>query len=70
MTEETYLTTDEAAELLGFKAQTLINWRHEKRGPAYRRNHGRVSYSLSDLEAYKAANDVRVEPAAEQTQGA
>jgi hypothetical protein len=70
MTEETLLTTEEAAAFLGFKAQTLINWRHEKRGPAYRRNHGRIFYSLTDLEAYKAANDVRVEPTAEQTQGA
>lgn len=70
MTEETTLTPKEAAELLGVKVQTLTNWRHEKRGPIYTRTRGRITYKLDDLEAFKSASSVRVDPAIEQTQGA
>jgi hypothetical protein len=56
------MTENQAAEVLGLKVQTLRNWRHERRGPAYLKLSRRVIYTLRDLEAYQLKN--RIDPEA------
>lgn len=51
----------QAAKFLGLKnRQTLSNWRHLRKGPAYCRAGRRIIYRLEDLEAFLSAN--RVDP--------
>ncbi|BBO82468.1 hypothetical protein DSCO28_30340 [Desulfosarcina ovata subsp. sediminis] len=54
-----------AAEYLGVAVQTLRNWRHQRRGPAYVKlspgPRGRIAYLFEDLSAYR--QDCRVIPA-------
>jgi len=49
-----YLNTQEAANYLRIRAQTLRKWRFTGRGPQYHRlgatNRARVVYSIKDLE--------------------
>ena len=51
------LTPNEAAKLLRIAEATLRVWRHQGRGPVYRK-HGTwlVYYALKDLRAWSAAN--------------
>ncbi len=57
--ERIYLTDD--PELLAiWKANTLSNWRYEKRGPAYMKIGKRVYYRGDDLNTF--LNRHRVEP--------
>lgn len=52
------LTTRETAELVGFKEQTLKNWRATGRGPAFIRVNGRsVRYRLDAVQAWITAQD-------------
>ncbi len=52
----------EAAEILGFKnVQTLRNWRHEQRGPAYSKLGRSVRYKVSDLIEFAESRKVRVD---------
>ena len=53
------LTTDEVAELYGYSAGTLRNWRCKGRGPAYTRDGGVIVYRRKDVEAYQEAHRVR-----------
>jgi excisionase family DNA binding protein len=47
------MTPDETAEYLGISAETLAQWRSQRRGPAYIKLEGRlVRYRLSALESY------------------
>ena len=48
------LTVDEkkAARILGNKTQTLRNWRHQRRGPAYIKLGRSVRYLIDDLRDY------------------
>ena len=57
----TPLTTDEAAELLGLKSQTLHNWRHLRKGPRYHKLGRRIIYLLDDLEAFMESCAVNLE---------
>lgn len=54
----------EAAKFLGVAVQTLRNWRHLSKGPAYLKlspgPRGRVGYLLNDLEAYRTR--CRIDP--------
>lgn len=52
----TYLTEDQAADYIGVKANTLRNWRVQKRGPAYLKGTGSVRYARKDLDAWLAAS--------------
>jgi len=52
------MNTDEAAEFLGIKANTLEVWRTKKKGPQYSKIGRRVLYDINDLEAYFTANRV------------
>jgi predicted DNA-binding transcriptional regulator AlpA len=42
----------QASKLLGVAVQTLRNWRHLRRGPAYVKMGRSVRYQVKDLEAY------------------
>jgi len=53
------LTEVEAAKWLRVKPQTLSQWRHESRGPEYRKHGGRVVYPLSGLKAFSKANRIK-----------
>ncbi|WP_420104511.1 helix-turn-helix domain-containing protein [Bosea sp. (in: a-proteobacteria)] len=57
-----YVKPHEAASLLGTTPETLKNWRHRKRGPAYHRQGRSIRYSLFDLKAF--AEGGRVDPKA------
>ena len=49
------LTTDETAEMLRIKPQTLRAWRHAGRGPRSFKLGGRVLYAESDVRAFITA---------------
>ena len=54
---ESYLSSLQAADLLGIKEQTLRTWRSDGRGPKYIRlghRRGRVLYRVADVEAWLA----------------
>jgi excisionase family DNA binding protein len=46
------LTTDEAAELLRIRPQTLRMWRHAGRGPRSFKIGARVLYAETDVRAF------------------
>ena len=50
----------EAAALLGRSVQSLRNWRHLRRGPAYTKQGRSVSYLVADLHSYLQA--CRIDP--------
>lgn len=49
MNIEQQLKSDEAAKFLRFSRQTLCNWRHTNRGPAYIKLGGSIRYRVTDL---------------------
>jgi len=49
----TYLSPDEVAARWRVSVRTLERWRWKKTGPHYHKLGGKISYSLSDLEAYE-----------------
>jgi hypothetical protein len=57
-----YVNDVKAAEIIGSKAQTLRNWRHERRGPVYHKRGRMVRYKVQDLLDYMIAG--RVDPEA------
>jgi hypothetical protein len=60
------LNDREAAKYLGIAVQTLRNWRHLRKGPAYLKlspgPRGRIGYLIKDLNEYR--NRCRIEPEA------
>ena len=58
------LTDIEAAGFLGIAVQTMRNWRHVGKGPAYLKlspgPRGRIVYLLEDLAAYRS--QCRIDP--------
>ena len=46
------VNTQQAAEILGLSPNTLNQWRHIKRGPAFHKFGKSVRYSLQELEDY------------------
>jgi hypothetical protein len=55
-----FLNDGEAAKLIGVSRQTLANWRHLRRGPAYIKQGRMVRYCLQDLMNFMAAG--RIDP--------
>ena len=55
-------TVDEkaAARILGVAVQTLRNWRHFRKGPAYIKMGRSVRYQIKDLQEY--LDDRRIDP--------
>lgn len=49
-----------AAEILCVAVQTLRNWRHQRKGPAYLKISSSVRYKLEDLEIFMDSK--RVDP--------
>lgn len=47
------LNERELADRWGLSPRTLQRWRVEGRGPSYLKLGGRISYRLSDIEAYE-----------------
>jgi hypothetical protein len=61
-TTTTSIDTPAAAAYIGFSAKTLRAWRCKGKGPVYKK-HGtsaqaRVRYTIADLNAYLAQNQV------------
>ena len=60
------LNESQAAEILGLSVQTLRNWRHLRKGPAYRKlspgPRGRVVYFPDELQDY--LDRCRIDPEA------
>ncbi|MGQ9688047.1 MAG: helix-turn-helix domain-containing protein [Desulfobaccales bacterium] len=59
-TQDRYVNDVEAAKILSSSAQTLRNWRHLGRGPAYSKRGRMIRYRVQDLLDYMAAG--RVDP--------
>ena len=57
---ERYVNDVEAAKILSSSPQTLRNWRHMRKGPAYSKRGRMVRYRVSDLLEYMATG--RIEP--------
>jgi len=53
-----------AAEILCVAVQTLRNWRHQRKGPAYLKISRSVRYRLEDLENFMASKRIDPENAA------
>jgi len=63
------LTETQAAKYLGLQnRQTLANWRHIRKGPAYCRVGRRIIYRLQDLDAY--LNIHRIDPETDKSDSA
>lgn len=58
MEEENYLRDTEAAKKLGLSVQTLRNYRHREKGPAYIKRGRAVRYAVSDLDEYMRSRRV------------
>jgi hypothetical protein len=50
--EDRYVNDIEAAKILSVSPQSLRNWRHLRRGPAYSKRGRMVRYSLKELISY------------------
>lgn len=50
--EPEYLSTEQAAALIGFSTQQLEIWRHQKKGPPYVKLKRAVRYGRSSLMAW------------------
>lgn len=64
------LNTDEAAEFLGVKPNTLEVWRTKKKGPKYSKIGSRVLYDIHDLEDYFSSRSVHTKDTAPQLRSA
>lgn len=58
--DQHYITEKEASDLLRLNRQTLANWRHLRRGPAYCKLGGAVRYRVSDLISYAESKRIDV----------
>lgn len=54
------VTERKASEELGIAVQTLRNWRHQRRGPAYLKLGRAVRYRVGDLNDFKEKH--RIDP--------
>ena len=55
-----YINDVEASKLLGVSAQSLRNWRHLGRGPAYCKKSRMVRYNVQDLLDFMTSG--RIDP--------
>lgn len=53
------LTTDETSELYGIPVSTLTTWRSRGQGPNYTKLEGSIYYTVSQIEKWIAANEVK-----------
>lgn len=60
MIDETILTTEQAAEMLGMSERTLENWRWKREGPSYIKLGRSIRYRKTDVENWIKANIVRL----------
>jgi hypothetical protein len=60
-TQDRYVNDVEAAKILSSSPQTLRNWRHLGRGPAYSKRGRMVRYRLADLLDFMAAGRINPE---------
>jgi excisionase family DNA binding protein len=60
--EAQLLTTKEVASLLQVAPATLVDWRHEKKGPRYFKMGREVRYKLADVADWEKKSLVPVEP--------
>ena len=58
------LTTEEVAALLKIAPATLVDWRHNQRGPKYYKMGREVRYKLDDVFEWQQQALVLVEPKA------
>lgn len=58
MTTQRKLNTQEAADYLGIRPNTLEVWRCKHRGPKYSKIGSRVLYAMEDLESFFNAKAV------------
>jgi excisionase family DNA binding protein len=56
------LTTEDVARLLKIQPATLVDWRHDQRGPRYYRMGRKVRYKLADVRQWQEQSLVPVEP--------
>jgi len=56
------LTSQEAADYLGCKLQTLRAWRTQGTGPSYLKVEKCVRYSMDDLKKYVCQKKINIEP--------
>jgi hypothetical protein len=61
MKETRFVNDIEAAKILSTSPQTLRNWRHLRRGPAYSKRGRMVRYSVEDLIQFMKAGRVTPE---------
>jgi hypothetical protein len=62
--QERFVNDIEAAKILSCSAQTLRNYRHLGKGPAYSKKNRMVRYKMSDLLDFM--NSGRIDPEARQ----
>lgn len=60
--QKSFLSTAEAAAVLGLKESTMRVWRSQGKGPGYYRVGSAVRYKMDDLEAWIATNCEHVVP--------
>jgi hypothetical protein len=65
MEKDRYVTAAEASTIVGYKPQTLANWRFRGVGPAYTKRGTSIRYKVSDLLAFM--NSGRIDPEAGRT---
>jgi len=59
-----YVSTDEAARILGVSRQSMCNWRWKRQGPRFHKIGARlVRYHRADLAAFAAGESGRVDAA-------
>jgi len=56
------LTTDEVAALLKIAPATLVDWRHDQRGPRYYKMGREIRYKLADVIEWEQQALEPVEP--------
>ncbi len=62
MENDRYVTAAEASVIIGYKPQTLANWRFRGVGPSYTKRKHSIRYRISDLLGFMRAG--RVDPEA------
>lgn len=53
---QTFLTNDEAAEMLGIRPGTLATWRWKRKGPKVSPSGNKIRYRVSDVERWIEEN--------------
>jgi hypothetical protein len=62
MEKDRYVTAAEASTIIGYKEQSLANWRFRGVGPSYTKRGHSIRYKVSDLLSFMEAH--RIDPEA------